>query len=192
MAVTPERMTLDQFLELPEVKPARELRNGMVSQKVPPSGPHGSMQSWIGAQVYILGELRELAQAFTETRVILGHDTYVPDVMVYCWDRVPENEHGDLPHYFSTPPDLAVEIASPGQTVRGLVQRCRELIGHGTRVVLLADPQRQTVHLFRESGEIGPLRHGDAIDLVDVVPELVLSVADLFAHIRPRPRRQPR
>lgn len=46
MAVTPQRMTLAQFLQLPEVKPARELRHGMVSQKMPPSGPHSSIQGW--------------------------------------------------------------------------------------------------------------------------------------------------
>src|SRR5262252_4033349 len=99
MAVTPQRMSLADFLKLPEVKPALELRQGVVSQKLPPSGPHGSIQYWFGAQVFNFGELRQIAQGFTETRVILGDDTYVPDVIVYLWDRVPEDEHGRLPHY---------------------------------------------------------------------------------------------
>jgi len=63
MAVTPQRMTLAEFLKLPEVKPARELRHGVVSQNVPPAGEHGSIRSWFGAQVYIFGELQRIAQA---------------------------------------------------------------------------------------------------------------------------------
>jgi Uma2 family endonuclease len=192
MAVTPARMTLAEFLDLPEVKPARELRRGMVSQKVPPSGPHSSLQSWFGAQVYNLGELREIAQAFTEARVIVGKDTYVPDVVVYLWERIPQDENGDLPFYFTTPPDLVVEILSPGQTVRPQLERCRELIGHGVRVVLLADPERRNAYLLRADREVGPLIEGNAIDLSDVLPEFPLTVSDLMARVRPRPPRRPR
>lgn len=191
MAVTPRRMTLAEFLELPEIKPARELRNGVVSQKMPPSGPHGSIQLWFGAQVYNHAELHEIAQAFTETRVILGEDTYVPDVVVYSWDSVPEDENGRLPFYFTTPPDLAVEVASPGQTLRSLLERCRELVGHGVRVVVLVDPERLGVHIFRADGEIGPLREGDAVDITDVLPGFELTVSDLLARIHPsRSRRR--
>jgi Uma2 family endonuclease len=185
MAVTPQRMTLAEFLKLPEVKPARELRHGVVSQKVPPSGEHGSIQSWFGAQVYIFGELNRIAQAFTETRVILGEDTYVPDVIVYLWERVPEDENGRLPRYFTTPPDLALEVLSHGQTVGSLLDRCRELVGHGVRVALLADPEHMAVHIIRPGVELGPLREGDPIDLTDIIPNFQLSVADVLARVRP-------
>src|SRR6476620_1050923 len=103
MAVTPQRMTLADFLSLPEVKPALELRQGVVSQKMPPSGPHGSIQMWFGSQVYIHGELLGLAQAFTETRIILGEDAYVPDVIVYVRGRVQVDERGRYPFYFTIP-----------------------------------------------------------------------------------------
>jgi Uma2 family endonuclease len=185
MAVTPRRMSLAEFLELPEVKPARELRQGMVSQKAPPSGPHSSIQMWFGAQVYSFAELRGLAQAFTEARVILGADTYVPDVVVYLWERVPEDEHGNLPFYFTTPPDLALEILSPGQSVRAQLDRCRELVNHGVQVVVLANPERRTIHIIRADREVGPLREGETIDLEDVLSGFQLGVTDLFARIRP-------
>jgi len=181
MAVTPERMTLAEFLTLPEVKPARELRHGVVSQKVPPSGSHGSMQSWFAAQVFIYGQMRRVAQSFTETRVILGRDTYVPDVSVYVWDRIPEeDESGTLNFHFTAPPDLILEVISPGQTVGSLLDRCRELIAHGVRVAVLADPVRQAVHTLRPGREIGPLRRGDAIDIADILPDLKLTVSDLL------------
>jgi Uma2 family endonuclease len=190
MAVTPKRMRLADFLRLPEVKPARELRNGTVSQKVPPSGPHSSIQMWFGYRVELFAEPLEMARAFPEARVILGEDTYVPDVVVYAWERIPEDENGNLPFYFTTPPDLVVEVLSPGQTVRAHLDRCRELIGHGVRVSMLADPERRAVHVIRASGEVGPLREGDAIDITDVLPGFELTVSDLFARIRARPSRR--
>jgi Uma2 family endonuclease len=190
MAVTPEQMTLAEFLKLPEVKPALELRKGKVSQKVPPSGPHGSIQFWLGAQIYNFAQLRGLAQGFTETRLVLGTDTYVPDLVVYLWERVPEDEHGNLPFFFTTPPDLAIEILSPGQTVRAQLDRCRELVGHGARVVVLADPERRTVYVVRTGREVVPLQEGDAIDVTDVLPGFQLFVTDLLAQARPGRRRK--
>ena len=189
MAVTPKRMSLAEFLKLPEVKPALELRQGKVSRKLPPSGPHSSIQSWFGAQVYNTAELRAIAQAFTEARVILDGDTYVPDVVVYLWERIPEDENGDLPFYFTTPPDLVVEVASPGQTTRSLLERCHELVAHGVRVVLLFNPERRTVHVIRTDRAVGPLREGEEVDITDVLPEFRLTVSDLIARIRPARRR---
>src|SRR3954471_13738301 len=106
MAVTPQRMTLARFLELPEVKPALELRQGVVSQKMPPSGPHSSIQMRFGAQVYNYGEVRGLAQAFTEARVILARDASVPDLIVSVANRFQVVESGRFPLYFTGPPDL--------------------------------------------------------------------------------------
>jgi Uma2 family endonuclease len=190
MAVTPERMTLAEFLALPEVKPARELRRGVVSQKVPPSGPHVSLQVWFSYQVDLFAEPLEMARAFPEVRVVLGHDTYVPDVAVYVWDRIPEDEQGNVPTRFVTPPDLIVEVLSPGQTVRDQLDKCRELLGHGVRVSVMADPIRRNVFVLRASSEVGPLREGEAIDVTDVLPGFEMSVSDLFSRIRARPPRR--
>lgn len=190
MAVTPERMTLAEFLALPEVKPARELRHGVVSQKVSPSGPHGSMQKWFGAWIYNFAELRHLAEAFTETRVVLGTDTSVPDVMVYLWDRVPEDADGRLPSYFCTiAPDLVLEVLSPGQTVGPLLDRCRALVGHGVRAAILADPEHMGAYVIRRDRELGPFRAGDVIDLSDILPDFVLQVSGMLERVLPGRRR---
>jgi Uma2 family endonuclease len=187
MAVTPQRMSLAEFLQLPEVKPARELRQGMVSQKMPPSGPHSSIQGWLATRFELFVTPAELGRAFPEMRLLLGEDTYVPDLVVYRWERIPSDEVGNLPTYFSTPPDLVVEIVSPGQTLTSQLERCRDLLGHGVRVTVLVHPERQVVYVVRASGEIGPLRAGAEIDLADVLPGCSLSIAELFARIKARP-----
>jgi Uma2 family endonuclease len=109
--------------------------------------------------------------------------------VVYQWDRVPEDANGDLSFYFSVPPDLAVEVMSPGQTLRSCLERCRELVGHGVRVVVLVDPIRSGVHVIRPDSEIGPLRDGETVDMTDVIPDFRLAVTDILARIRPGRRR---
>lgn len=190
MAVTPQRMTLAEFLKLPEIKPARELRNGVVSQKMAPSMPHSSIQGWFVSRIDWLGDTGEVARAFPEARLLLGEETYVPDVVVFCWDRIPEDEQGNLPTYVTDAPDLILEILSPGQTVRAQLERCREYIGHGVPVVMFANPERRTVHVLRADAEVGPLRENDMIDVTDVLPAFELTVSELFSRIRARPPRR--
>ena len=44
MVITQQRLTLEEFLELPEEKPVLELVDGMVTQKVAPQWLHGILQ----------------------------------------------------------------------------------------------------------------------------------------------------
>lgn len=187
MAVTPKRMSLAEFLKLPEVKPALELRNGVVSQKVPPKLSHAVVQVWFASQVDRFAMPRKLARAASECRIVLNDETFVPDVIVFRWDRIPEDENGQVPEDVYTAPDLALEILSPGQTVRDALERCRELVDHGVLIAILADPRRQTVYLIRASGQTGPLRGDDAIDLTAVLPGFEMSVNGLFICLRARP-----
>lgn len=190
MAVTPQRMTLADFLRLPEENPGLELRQGVVSQKMPPSGPHVALQLWFGYQIDVFGEPLELARAFPEARLILGPDTYVADVAVYRWERIPADDKGELPAHFRNPPDLVLEVLSPGQTVQNQMDKCRDYIGHGVRVAVMADPVRRNVYVLRADGEVGPLREGDAIDVTDILPGFQMNVSDLFARIRSHPSRR--
>ena len=43
MTLTDTRMTLTEFLALPEEKPALEYENGEVTQKVSPKGRHSAL-----------------------------------------------------------------------------------------------------------------------------------------------------
>ncbi|MBA2447920.1 MAG: Uma2 family endonuclease [Chloroflexi bacterium] len=83
------------------------------------------------------GRAHRVARAFPELRTTLGGASVVPDISVYRWDRVPSDERGNVPEDVQEPPDIAVEVISPGQTLKELVDRCRWYVEHGVRVVLL-------------------------------------------------------
>ena len=187
MAITERTLTLEQFLELPEEKQALEYANGVVTQKMSPNGPHGTLQIEIGTIFNVFFRPRRLARVFTETRVTFDGVSYVPDVIVYRWERVPSDEWGDIQERFREPPDIAVEIISPGQILRELVERCRWYVEHGVAVALLVQPRQRWVRVFRAGAETGPFSGSDRVDLADVLPGFELDLAELFGWLRARP-----
>ncbi len=182
MAITERRLTLEEFLALPEEKPALEYADGEVTQKVSPKARHGMLQFTVATLLTRPG----VSRAFTETRTTYAGRSYVPDVIAFTWDRVPEDEHGEIPDDITIPPDVAVEIRSPGQSLRDQVARCRWYVANGVRVSLLVDPLRRIVQVFRPGDESDPLAGDDRVDLGDVINGCAFSVKELFAALRAR------
>jgi Uma2 family endonuclease len=117
MAVRQRRMTLEEFLKLPEKKPALEFEDGVVTQKVPPRMKHSLLQPWICALINRHTLPRKLALVFSELRATYGGRSRVPDIAVVRWERVPRDPDGRIGEDFRDVPDIAIEIRSPGQRV---------------------------------------------------------------------------
>lgn len=148
MAVTAKPITLEQFLELPEEEPALEFFEGCARQKVSPKGHHSRLQFVLAKRINDFAEPKRLAMVFTELRATYGGASFVPDVSVYRWDRVPRDEPGKMAQDFREPPDIAVEIVSPGQSTNALIRRCLWYIENGVTIALLADPNDESVFPF--------------------------------------------
>ncbi len=185
--VTVQRgLTLDEFLALPEEKPALEYFDGVVTQK-PPHGPrHSRLQSKLAEYVNQYAEPRELAIAFPELRTTYAGASPVPDVAVYSWSRLQLDASGELLEDCLAPPDIAIEVASPGQSLSGLVRKCRWYVEHGASIALLVEPRRRIVRDFRPGQPPRMLSGADDLNLGDVIPGLALRVEDLFAVLRIR------
>ncbi|MBM2810126.1 MAG: hypothetical protein HW416_885 [Chloroflexi bacterium] len=183
MATIQQRMTLDQFLALPEKKPALEFENGEVTQKVPPRGRHSALQEEICALINTLAKPAKLARAFPELRTTYAGFSRVPDIAVYLWDRIPRTANGIVADVFLEPPDIAVEIVSPKQSVNALVRRCTWYVDNGVQIALLVDPDDQSVAVFRPGAEPIVCRGIDEIDLTAVLPGFHLTAGDLFASL---------
>ncbi len=184
MATTTTTITLEQFLQLAEKKPALEFEDGEVTQKVSPRGKHSVLQKVFVAAVDQVGFSRKLAQAFPELRTTFGGRSYVPDLSVYRWDRIPVDERGEVGNEFFAPPDIAIEIKSPGQRTAALKRRCVWYVLNGVQVSLLADPEDYYVLRFAPNEEPQLLRGSDPIALDTVLPGFLLKVDDLFAPLR--------
>ena len=180
MATVPRVLTLEEFLKLPEEKPALEFHDGMVDQKPFGHGRHSAIQEALCERFNVFARPRKLARAFPELRTTFAGASVVPDVALYRWHRVPVGASGRIANEFLEPPDLAVEIVSPEQRVNALVRRCLWYVGNGVTVALLVDPTDESILLFRADLIPHPLEATRPIEIDDIVPSLVLSPEKLF------------
>lgn len=180
MAIPQRQLTIDEFLRLPEEKPALEFAEGMATQKVSPKGKHSVLQAAICRLFDSFARARKLAMAFPELRTTFGGRSLVPDVAVYRWSRIPVDDQGRVANDFFEPPDIVVEIVSPEQSTNAVVRRCLWYVGHGVPVALLVDPSDESVLLFRPNQVPRALHGPEKIDLADVLPGFELAVQELF------------
>ena len=184
MAVAQTEMTLEDFLQLSEEKPALEFEDGVVSQKVSPKPNHSRIQSVFDRRFFQAAETRKLAMAFPELRATFGGRSYVPDVAVFLWDRLPIRTDRSFVSDVHEPPDIVIEIVSPKQSVTALLGKCVWYTENGVKIAVLVDPEEQSVFRFRPNQALVVLESDDRIALDDVLPEFDLTVRELFDSLR--------
>jgi Uma2 family endonuclease len=193
-----QRMTLEEFLALPEQKPALEYIDGVARQKVAAKPVHGSLQIYLGTVFNRVAWPLELGMAFTDTRFLGPEGPLVPDVVFYRSGREDEPESdAPLPEDFTDPPDIAVEIrspGSPGQSVTEQIEKCTRYQRMGVPITLFIHPEERAVMAFRPGQPLLVLQGDDRIDLDELLPGLDLTVQKMFQESAPawfrRRRRQ--
>jgi Uma2 family endonuclease len=181
MAIARERMTLEEFLKVPEEEPPLELFGGEVAQKLIGHMWRSAIMGHVAMRVEMYAHSRNLGRAFTSLRCSHSGVSTVLDVAYFVRERVPRDATGHLLEDALIPPDIAAEIVSPGQSVTDLLLRCLWYVANGVKISILIDPHRRSVVLFRPGTEPIALRDTGTLDLGDVIPEFALDLADLFA-----------
>jgi Uma2 family endonuclease len=88
-------------------------------------------------------------------------------------------DHG----YSRTAPALAVEVFSPGNTVRELEQKRAEFFKAGTEMFWIVYPEQEEIVVATPTTDPRTLRRDDILDGGAVLPGFSLRVGDLFAAI---------
>jgi Uma2 family endonuclease len=178
------RMTLGEFLTLPEEETELEYDDGLVTQKMAPHANHASLQSDIAKVFNEVGEARRLGVAFLEKRFVTPGWSPVPDVSFYRKEQIAlrsRRRFGD----FDTPPTIAVEIVSPDQSVGSLLRKCLRYAEVGVAVSLVVDADDESVFVVRPGQPLRAFRGADRLDLDDVLPGIRLTIQQLFDSIVP-------
>jgi Uma2 family endonuclease len=106
-------------------------------------------------------------------------DSFIPDVSFVSKQRYPT-----LPDQFDAAPDLAVEVASPSNSERGLLDKVESYLESGTRRVWVVYPEAKLIDVFRLTPDGSLLKHKYALDSVidgeDILPGFELAVRDVF------------
>jgi Uma2 family endonuclease len=85
--------------------------------------------------------------------------------------------------YADVAPALAVEVFSPGNTVREIEQKRNEFFEAGTELFWVVYPERQEVEVWTGPDEHQVLGRDDLLEGGTVLPGFSVQVADLFANI---------
>lgn len=175
-------LTLEEFLQQPETKPASEYIDGKIIQKPMSGGEHSAIQGDLVS--FINAELRskKIARAFPELRCIFGGRAIVPDVSVYTWERIPRKENGEVGGVVAIAPDWLIEILSPEQSQTKVIKKIVHALKYDTQMGWLINPYEESVLVYSPNQ---PTEIFDEPDLILPVPEfakeLELSVGNLFA-----------
>jgi Uma2 family endonuclease len=149
MVQTPAQiLTLEEFLKLPETEPASEYIDGRIIQKPMPQGEHSAIQTELPPAINLIVKPKKIARAFSELRCTFGGRSIVPDVSVFCWDKIPRQENGRVANVFSIAPDWTIEILSPDQSQTKVIKNILHCLKYGTQIGWLIDPKEQSVFVY--------------------------------------------
>lgn len=183
---TASALTLEQFLALPETKPASEYACGEVVQKPMPDYPHSKLQAFLIVLLYSFLAQTKLGEVLPEFRCIFGprgrERAVVPDLVYVSNERLPRLHRGEDRHLRAAP-DLAIEILSPGQPVGRFVDKLLFYLRHGVRLVWVLDPVERTVLVLRPDDDGLLLSAGDTIEGGDLLPGFQVPVDEIFAQL---------
>jgi Uma2 family endonuclease len=184
MSTEVQLMTADELLAMPDDGFVYELIKGELIKVSPPPGhEHGLVTMNIAGPLFKYVKEKRLGNVYAaETGFLLAQnpDTVrAADVSFVRGERI--EKAGTVEGYWIGPPDLAVEVLSPSDTVRRIEGKVGEWIEKGARMVWVVSPKLHMVTVYRSLTEIVVLTEKDTLDGGDVVPGFQIPIAEIFA-----------
>jgi Uma2 family endonuclease len=183
--VPSKSLTLDDFLQLPETKPASEYIDGQIIQKPMPQGKHSVIQGELVPAINQAVKPQRIARAFPELRCTFGGRSTVPDVSVFVWDRIPRDENNEVANVFQLAPDWTIEMRSPDQSQTKVTKNILHCLKYETQMGWLIDPDEQSVFVYAPNQQLEVFENPeDGLPVPSFASELRLTVDRLFAWLR--------
>jgi Uma2 family endonuclease len=160
-----------------------EVIDGVLVRNEGVGGRHGNMSVEVGSEIHSFTRPRRLGRVFgADTRFILRRDpdlVLIPDVAFIRAERIPPD--GLWERIIPIPPDFALEIASPTDTMSAVRRKAALYLDHGVRLVWIVLPRQRTVSVLLPGQPERVLHERDELDGGDVIPGFRLPVASIFA-----------
>ena len=175
-----QKLTLEEFLKLPETKPYSEYYNGEITQKSMPQGEHSIIQTRLVTAINEVVLAKKIAYGFTELRCTLAGRSIVPDITVFEWERIPKNEQGKIANKFKIYPDWVIEILSPDQSANKVMKKILFCLQQGTKLGWLIDPEDESVMIFKPD-QLPEIKSDEEIlPVLNCLENWKLSVKEMF------------
>ncbi|PZV19660.1 MAG: Uma2 family endonuclease [Pseudanabaena sp.] len=143
-----QKLTLEQFLDLPDNDESYELVEGAAIKKMSPKFFHSRLTAsfWSDLSAWANG----FGQVAIEWSVVLkrrGENWVpVPDLLYVSYDRLAADWREDAP--CPVLPELVIEIVSPDQTFNQLAQKATDYLDAGVDRVWVVYPPMRSLTVF--------------------------------------------
>ena len=175
-------MTADELFMMKTDGFRHELVKGELRTMSPAGSEHGAIIMNLAAPLAQHVKAHKLGVVFgAETGFKLAQkpDTVLaPDIAFVRRERIPQT--GIPKAFWSGAPDLAVEVLSPGDTVKEVNEKVGEWLSAGATAVWVVNPKRKSVTVYRSLKDSTTLLEDDELEGQDVVPDFRCRVADIF------------
>ena len=175
-------VTADELLQMKNDGFRYELVRGELRKMSPAGHRHGRIALNLTGPLFQHVRTCDLGAVYAaETGFKLAEDpdlVRAPDVAFVRRDRV--EAVGETQGFWPGAPDLAAEVLSPGETSAEVEEKITDWLDAGTRLVLVVDPENQTVTLHRSRRDVRVLTIDDVLEGGEVVPEWTLPIRDIF------------
>ena len=169
------KMTLEEFLES-DLEGYEYIKGELISM-APTSVEHGDINMNLSSLLHLYVRKNQLGRVYTsDTGFQVGERFLIPDIAFISTDRFP----ADRSKAFPVPPDLAVEVVSPSDTLHRIQEKVFAYLEAGTQLVWVLEPRSKTVTVYRSETDITLLTRNDTLSGEDVVEGFTCQVAELF------------
>lgn len=179
VAVPAKRATEDDLRATPQDGRKYELVDGEI--RVSPTGArHGKVSVNLVvalanfAREHRLGQVLESSTGFR----LPGGNVRSPDVSFIAAARLVSHPLTD--DFSELPPDLAVEVLSPSERPRHVLDKVGEYLEAGVRLVWVIDPPREKAIVYKSLSDVTELHAGDELDGEDVLPGFRVKLSEIL------------
>jgi Uma2 family endonuclease len=183
-SIAKKQITLEEFLQLQETKPATEYIDNQKIQKPMPQGKHSRIQGKLTNIINEIGEKSKVALAFPELRCTFEGKSIVPDIVVLTYDHIPREENGDIANIVSIPPDWIIEILSPEQNQSKIIKKILRCLEFGCQLGWIIDPQERTIFVYSYNKVIFFDNETDLLPVPNFLQDLKLTNGDVFSWLK--------
>ena len=181
LSMPPKLLTAAEFAARPGHGPV-ELVNGVIQELPVPEQLHGWLCALLGTAIFNWATEHDLGRAtsndsFVKTR--MDPDTVRGgDWCYFSYDRIPR---GQFPGgMLDVVPNLVLEVRSPSDRLNALMAKTLEYLAAGVAVVVVVNPQNESVVVYRDAQEPQTFLRADTLTVPDVLPGFTFPVARLF------------
>jgi Uma2 family endonuclease len=176
------RLTLDEFLKLPETQPASEYVDGQIIQKPALQGKQSIIQTELVETLNAQLKPLRIAQAFSKFRCTFAGRSIMPDISILRWTRIPRDQSSEIDHRFELAPDWIMEILAPDQSQTKVIKNMLHCLEYGTQIAWLIDPEERTIFVYQPQQQVLVFDLPEQrLPIPLFATDLRLTVAEVFA-----------